>query len=563
MAFEISKKSFSQQSVVFKDIKTETIGDKVGENEKRDLEAPKELETPEAPDGFESPPLKPVFSGLDPKLPSYGYVSETNEDNGSGANQLGMPSLFNKLALLSINMGNSRNTIKDVSNYMDTGDVSGVYETGDLLSAGYLVQKYNDKDYPSKPYYYSDFAFSKWWNFIPENRLITVRRYPFPVVDNLSFPKHGDKEVKLKPIAQAVTYFGNPSPNTLKALTGIKGNIAFKELTASFDKANGNEQGSGDSPTGFLSGKIGNFASLGVKGISAINGRGDVNQSEKARIDYARNYDWSNQLRGKHNVIKKTYIEDNGLEAGVKSYDITFEYELRSYNGINPRVAMLDILANFLSLTYQDGSFWGGTRLYYPNSPRYAFLGGKKGQDQFYNGDYGGYMNTVMKEFSSAGGVIADTFKGVINAIKSGDLSSLVDMLGAVAGGGMDVMSGRNRPALISYKALLSGEPIGKIHLTIGNPDRPIAMIGNLICTDFKIELSEELGADDFPTGVTMTMTLKDGMPRDKTGIESIFNNGNGKLYARPKDLEAYIAEHGKDKNIELKDFKYASGSVF
>ena len=44
----------------------------------------------------------------------------------------------------------------------------------------------------------------------------------------------------------------------------------------------------------------------------------------------------------------------------VKKLSLVFEYELRSYNGINPKQAMLDLLSNILNVTYTTGTFWGG-----------------------------------------------------------------------------------------------------------------------------------------------------------------------------------------------------------
>jgi hypothetical protein len=69
-------------------------------------------------------------------------------------------------------------------------------------------------------------------------------------------------------------------------------------------------------------------------------------------------------------------------------------------------------------------------------------------------------------------------------------------------------------------------------------------MIGNLICTGIKIEFNEELGPDDFPTELKATITLEHGMPRDRAGIESMFNKGRGRLYSLPKGYEDGFSSH-------------------
>ena len=79
--------------------------------------------------------------------------------------------------------------------------------------------------------------------------------------------------------------------------------------------------------------------------------------------------------------------------------------------------------------------------------------------------------------------------------------------------------------------SLLTGAPIGEWHLTIGNPCNPIAMMGNLICKNVKIEFGDILGPDDFPSELKATYTLKHGRDRERGEIESMFNRGDGRLY--------------------------------
>ena len=87
-------------------------------------------------------------------------------------------------------------------------------------------------------------------------------------------------------------------------------------------------------------------------------------------------------------------------------------------------------------------------------------------------------------------------------------------------------------PYIQGMRALLTGEPVGEWHLTIGNPMNPIAMIGNLICNNLEIEIDETagLGPDDFPLGWSITVTLEHGMARDRDAIESMFNSRDIKI---------------------------------
>jgi hypothetical protein len=94
------------------------------------------------------------------------------------------------------------------------------------------------------------------------------------------------------------------------------------------------------------------------------------------------------------------------------------------------------------------------------------------------------------------------------------------------------------RTIVQGIRSLLTGEPVGEWHVTIGAPHNPIMMIGNLICTNCKIELGDEMGPDDFPIEIKATITLEHGMPRDRVGIESMFNKGRGRFYSLPKGYE-------------------------
>jgi len=463
---------------------------------------------------------------------NYKEIKTSTLNVGQGANKTGVKSIFNPYALFSYHKGDPTNVITD---FYD--QENGIFSDGEEISVGKLVKDFNHTDYPSKPYYYSDFAYLKHLNKLPENRIITVRRFPHPTYDNLSFPRLDNAEKKVRPLAQAVTYFGSPTENSLQKLLNVKGEVAWKELTADFQDIQGNNQGFDDSPL-----KGGRRTNTLLKGVSALTGKGDTSQRQARNIEFAKKFNWENSVRGDVNVIKKTHIRDNGIEAGVKDYSVTFDYQLRSYDGINPKMAMLDLISNFLALAYQDGNFWGGSIRFFPNSPRYPFLGDQKA---FYEGKSAEYTDSIMGDMKSALGNIGDMFGGIISGLLSGNLSSITDGFKKLGGAGMELLSGRNRPQVMGFKALLSGEHVGEYHMTVGNPYNPIAMIGNLIATSWEFRLSEELGADDFPTGISFTLNLKDAMPRPKSGVESIFNNGNGEMYLESEDLQEMLKTSG------------------
>lgn len=468
-----------------------------------------------------------VRSGSNNNNMAYAYSNMKNTD-GHPNNRQGAPSLFNEYALLVHPRCNTAN------DYYDTSGADGAYpkyslvnDTGQGGTGGRyvtvesLLEEFSPSLEPSRPYYVSDFLYNKYHGKIPLNRLITLRRFPFPTYDNLEF---GDGK-QYKPLAQAVSYFGEPTGNSLSDLTKIDGFINWQELEANVHDVDGNEVSSGDTP----------FIPKGAAKVVAIaNGKTDLSGRKRAEAEAAKKYSdpsYTGRTLGPVNVVNKTHIRDRGIGAN-QEFSIIFEYELSSYNMVNPRVAMIDIICNMLAITFNNAKFWGGANRYFPSHPQFGFVGD---QDAFYRGDYGTYIDSFIGEIGTAAQTGIDFFKGLIRQAFSGNFKDIFTSIVQGLGGTMlDLKAAKSRPQVLGFKALLTGLPVGEWHLTIGNPTRPIMTVGNLICTGFEMELGEELGLDDFPTEMKWTINLKYGRPRDKGDVESVFGNGNGRMYYSP-----------------------------
>ena len=99
-------------------------------------------------------------------------------------------------------------------------------------------------------------------------------------------------------------------------------------------------------------------------------------------------------------------------------------------------------------------------------------------------------------------------------------------------------------------RAMISGEPTGDWHLTIGNPLNPIATIGNLYCEQMVVKFGDILGADDFPNEISFELTLKHAQKRDKASIESFMNAGRGRSYQTVEKLEDLLGNKRYYGNI-------------
>ena len=244
------------------------------------------------------------------------------------------------------------------------------------------------------PYSFQDFAFCKWWNIIPNNRLITLRKYAVPTYDNLNFPNmytedqgNNPSNVYVAPIATVVTYFGGESANKLndfmKFVTGTK----WKDINADIHKVSG-EQGSNPraviddmftkggfggvgsasnivnsflGKTGGLTAKAFSFAKF--TGLLEPGGYEGHNQAAFDKLTSA-NIDpmdslYSNKIIGPVNRISSVKARDAGLEFS-QSFNLVCEYVARPIGGVNTKAAMLDILANCLEVASADAVFWGG-----------------------------------------------------------------------------------------------------------------------------------------------------------------------------------------------------------
>jgi len=420
-----------------------------------------------------------------------------------------------------------------------------------IPSISMLVEDPENQLSNKTPYNYTDFLYCKYVGKIPNNQLITLRRYPAPTFDNLAVPGQnpGDPKEPIKPgmkdaevdtqpeffpIAQAVTWFGEETGNKLSELLSFGVSMNWKLIESEVNTAAGNEQGSEDSPAPAVAQFLGILT-------------GQVNTpfaTANSQYDPYNGGPYSHRVYGPVNVIEKTYKRDRGLDF-KQSMTLNFEYELKSIGSINPKAAMLDLMSNMLALTYNNAAFWGGANRYFPQKPTYPFLGGKEGMNAWYRGEPAQFAKAVGKQMTSAGSAIADT----LAKLAEDPIGELKKLAGGAAKLGMIAMGKGRAPAIVAMKALLTGEPIGEWHMVIGNPYKPIAKIGNLICTESKFQFNDIIGADNFPTELKVSITVEHGRPRDAGDIQSMFNEGQGRIYYPAKGVGELLNASSSTQN--------------
>ena len=417
-------------------------------------------------------------------------------------------------------------------------------------------------------YRYIDFMFCRDLGKIPNNHLLTLRKFTRPVGDNINtrLPK-SDTPYNFNQsmdVGRLVTWFGN-GDNKLEDIIKYNYVATFKPLDSKIQQVDSQED---EESTGII-GKMVNTInpkynqamSQGRTGshnfISQLGGRylstsfanfGRGGQYE--RHDIFTPYD-HNKVYEPKNTIQSTHVYEGKLTFS-QEFTIKFSYKLRAYDNINPRAAFLDLIGNILAVTYRSGTFWGGSRMFKGAPPNkvgtakvnafldrtFDTLGGIGNNLLSGNLDIGGTLGSIWGAVKQIASDAFNTAKSLALGNTSTKGKSPLQVIGAIvkhtglwSGVQGMIKNGLGRPAVYALDSLLTGDNVGLWHLTIGNPRNPIMSIGNLIIDKSEITQSGPLGLDDFPTDLMVSVSLKHGRPRDSAEIQKMYTKGSGPIY--------------------------------
>ena len=417
-------------------------------------------------------------------------------------------------------------------------------------------------------YRYIDFMFCRDLGKIPNNHLLTLRKFTRPVGDNINtrLPK-SDTPYNFNQsmdVGRLVTWFGN-GDNKLEDIIKYNYVATFKQFDSKIQQVDSEED---DESTGII-GKLVNTInpkynqamSQGRTGahnfISQLGGRylstsyanfARGGQYERHRIFTP--YDQHKVYEPK-NTIQSTHVYEGKLTFS-QEFTIKFSYKLRAYDNINPRAAFLDLIGNILAVTYRSGTFWGGSRMFRGAPPNkvgtakvnafldrtFDTLGGIGNNLLSGNLDIGGTLGSIWGAVKQIASDAFNTAKSLALGNTSTKGKSPLQVIGAIvkhtglwSGVQGMIKNGLGRPAVYALDSLLTGDNVGLWHLTIGNPRNPIMSIGNLIIDKSEITQSGPLGLDDFPTDLMVSVSLKHGRPRDSAEIQKMYTKGSGPIY--------------------------------
>lgn len=464
------------------------------------------------------------------------YDAPEGDDRGKVADGDGINpgtavrSLFNKWALMSY---------KGMYGLSAESKGSSIYNRYNQVvnnvlpdpTARNIIQYSKDLNSKAFKYDFSDFIQCEHYGQISNSYMVTLRRFAYPVADDIINPKQMGPDGKpvdtsQPDLARAITWMSPALDNDLKEILKFNHKLNWEEIESAVQEVQGNAA---------KRGKLGGMID-GNPLFSAIENGLNGHNAEQSTItaDKGQGFDpltetYPNTVFGPLNVIKKMLAREQGLEF-EQEFKLTFHYDLKGYKNTSPKVAFMDTMANILALTYNNAPFWGGATRYTSSGS----LGKPFGDyDKLRSGDYAGFLGGVATQLKDT---LSNGFNDVTAALKSGNLGDSKILDNIVGGGLMKLMNGPQGGQVVN--ALLTGDPTGQWHLTIGNPMNPIMMVGNLACTDSNVSFEGPLGFEDFPSKMKVEITLKPARMRDKGEIESMFNAGRGRIYMQPDGSE-------------------------
>jgi hypothetical protein len=419
------------------------------------------------------------------------------------------PAIFNRYSIFFFN--NTASSAKNHEGYLDKPDRidPNLQAVRYNPTANAIIKWSREGNTNAVEYAPEDFLWAKKYGAVPNNYMVTLRRFGTPCADDLFDPLLN----KLPDLGRLITWVDGEDLKWENV--GLKWNhgLRWEDLEADIQVLQG-ESGYGNE-TGALG-----------KGMQMLASITDTTASNNTRSKPAgasiNPYEDKNKVYGPIDVIRNQKVRQKGLTFEQK-FELKFEYQLRSIDGINPKIAFIDLLSNILVVTANKGSFWGGERRWVGGNPRRLTPFGDP--SKLASGDYSGYMDSLMSGMTDrvnklSGGKGFSIPEGVGNMLKSlgGNLMS------QITGGALDKMG---RPGAQAMHSLLTGEDTGEWHVTVGNPANPIISVGNLALTKTEVSLEGALGPDDFPTKMVVTCSLEPARPRDRLDMMNMFSRNN------------------------------------
>lgn len=416
---------------------------------------------------------------------------------------------------------------------------------------------------------YADFMYCKDLGKVSNNHLIVLRKFGTPIGDDINNIQSKDSKGNddtldaIIDTGRLITWFGTED-NKLEDICKYDYEMTWKPIEGDIEPKASKEEQDGDKLAQSLANITNpNYVKHYLQGSALGKNKfinyfiGNTPGPYASDQDYFYD-DWlqdTNKVYTPRNITNRTHIYEGKLRFN-QEITLKFSYKLRYYNGIQPKAAFLDLIGNILEVTYKRGRYWGGDRrIVGPSQNTQAWKtinnitdtfealissGGDKAVEELFAGaSMKSWLGFIGNSMSSLGDFISGAFNQIAELspvgkdLKNGDYKEAAKK---GVGGVISLLSSNlknklGRPQVYAFKTIYDGSPTGLWHLTVGNPRNPILTMGNLILSKAEIQHSGPLGIDDFPTDLSVIVTLKHAQDRDIVSISKMYNKGSDGIY--------------------------------
>ena len=262
-------------------------------------------------------------------------------------------------------------------------------------------------------------------------------------------------------------------------------------------------------------------------------------------------YNAMNVPTGDPNVLRVAKMRDASGAQGLQSrMSLTLEtsYEQKYINGVDPGLAMLDVLSNLFKMGTSDQRFILSNSLLLQQL--IGNINGNKNVNAWMDfikaliGSFVKGTTDFITKMSSenASNVTAIQTTNLDRQQSTGTPTPEASSANNAGSGGLvkNVANSLLAGTIAKYRwplkgsiALMSGINTTPWHLTMGNPYSPIINIGNIVIGNVEVKLSNDLGFNDMPARIDVGITAEFGRPLGKQELEKMFNNGYKRVYSK------------------------------
>jgi hypothetical protein len=381
---------------------------------------------------------------------------------------------------------------------------------------------------------WSDFAYCRDYGVYPNNRLVICRRFPNPVLDDLT--GSGLPE----PMTTLVSWMGEDVD-----LLNFNFGEVWTEAEASFTKILDN---AGDDIGLCKIGiKLGTDVFAKGGNILPLPGATEILQRKILEsIGIVGEGGGEILPSGTPNLIKEAkqrkLVADGSAGSGLKGkFTVTVKcaWEQKFISGVDPTFIYYDILRTVLSFGGSDAVFYLGKK---------SNLGGLGDVLNNMLTNPAAIITKVINALTESILTLSQTILDTISSVRAGleknkesdggnpapetdPQSQILGALGDVANivkTFSDTLIQKYKVVILGVVSALTGLPSTPWHVTIGNPLRPILVSGDMLCGDVTVNLGKQLSFNDLPSYIECNFTLTSAR---ELGIDEIFEKlSNGGL---------------------------------